>query len=174
MSDIKILPSILNYDQGTVFITPEAMMIPELKRIIDKYGEKECIPYLGYVHLMTWVLSPYRNYEDEEKKEQVIYDVINTMGDLDIDEPLLEPAVDKLTIMNTTPLTLFFIEIEQELHRMRKYLNQKEITDESLEKRFKILKEAGAITASYNKAKISAEEELKVKGRGKAKIGDYD
>lgn len=175
--ELKILPQILTYDQGTVFITAEAMSIPELKAIIDKFGETDCIPYLGYVHLMTWLLSPYRSYEESERKENVVYDVISTMGDFDIDEPLLEPAMEKLTEMNTTPLTLFFMEVEEELHRMRKYLRSTPISggkEGDLAERFRILKEAGAITASYNKAKASAEEELKVKGRGKAKIGDYN
>lgn len=173
---IKILPKILDYEEGMILITPEAMMIPEIRSIIDKYGEKECIPYLGYVHLMTWLLSPYRSYETRERKENVIYDVINTMGDFDIDEPLLEPALKKLEEMNTTPLTLFFMEVEQELHRMRNYLKDNPITggkEGDLSERFRILKEAGAITNSYNKAKLSAEEELQIKGRGKSKIGDY-
>lgn len=176
MSEEKISPKILDYDQGRIFITVESLMIPELKAIIDKHGETEAIPYLGYVHLMTWLQSPYRNYELDEKKDQVIYDVVNTMGEFDIDDELLEPAVIKLDRMNSTALLMFFLEVEQELHRMRIYLKNNPIADGkegNLADRFRILKEAGTITASYNKTKISAEEEMKVKGRGKAKIGDY-
>lgn len=168
-------PKILDYDQGRIIVTAEAFMIPELKAIIDKYG-LEAEPYLGYIHLMTWMYSPYRNADINEKEEQVVYDVINSIGDFDIDEPLLRPALSKMTQLNTTALSLFFLEIEQELHRMRIYLKNNEITggkDGDLADRFRILKEAGAITASYNKAKTAAEEEMKLKGRGKATIGDY-
>lgn len=169
-------PKILEYADGRISITAEAMMIPELKAIVDKYGDSEAEPYLGYAHLMTWQFSPYRNVDEDERAEQVIYDVINTIGDFDVDEPLLIPAVKVLADRNTTALSLFFLEIEQELHRMRKYLRDNPISggkDGDLADRFRILKEAGTITASYNKAKVAAEEELKLKGRGKAKIGDY-
>lgn len=169
-------PKILEYSNGKVFITVEAMAIPALKNIVDKYGDEDAIPYLGYAHLMTWQFSPYRNVDEDERSDHVIQDVINTMGDFDIDEPLLIPAVEVLAERNTTALSLFFLEIEQELHRMRKYLRDNPISggkDGDLADRFRILKEAGTITASYNKAKVAAEEELKLKGRGKAKIGDY-
>lgn len=176
MSDILIQPQIFIYENGKIFITPESMFIPEVKNIVDKYGEKDAIPYLGYCHLYTWTMSPYRNYDELEKKDIVIYDVINTMGDFDIDEPLLDPLIEKLKELNTTALGLFFLEIEQEIHRMRNYLKNNPISggkEGDLSDRFRILKEAGSITASYNKTKIAAEEELKIKGRGKAKIGDY-
>lgn len=171
--EVNIIPKILGYENGAIFITPEAMMIPELKAIVDKYGEEEAKPYLGYAHLMTWIYSPYRNYEDNEKVESVVYDVTNTIGDLDIDEPLLTPAVAKLTRMNNTALSLWFSQIEQELHGFRLYMKNSPISDDTVEARFKILEKAGNLTASYNKTKQAAEEELKVKGRGKAKIGDY-
>ena len=142
-------PKILDYEQGRITVTAEAYMIPELKALIDKY-ETQVEPYLGYVHLMTWMYSPYRNADINEKEEQVIYDVINTIGDFDIDEPLLKPALAKLTELNTTALTLFFLEVEQELHRMRIYLKNTPISggkEGDLSERFRILKEAGAITA---------------------------
>lgn len=176
MSEVTITPKIFIYEEGKVFLTPECMFIPEIKAIVDKYGEIGAIPYIGYIHLMKSISSPYRNYEDTEKKELVIYDVITTMGDFDINEPLLEPALDKLEQMNSSALTLFFLEIEQELHRLRNYLKDHPISagkEGDLTERFRILKEAGALTNSYNKTKLAAEEELKIKGRGKAQIGDY-
>lgn len=176
MNDISISPKIFVYEEGKVFLTPESLFIPEIKALVDKYGDTNVIPYIGYAHLMTSISSPYRNYEDSEKKELIIFDVINTMGDFDIDEPLLTDAIIKLEKMNSSALTLFFLEIEQELHRLKNYLRLNPITagkEGDLTERFRILKEAGALTNSYNKTKLAAEEELKVKGRGKAQIGDY-
>lgn len=164
---------IFEYEDGQIFITPECLMIPEVKAIFDKFGKDDCKPYLAFVHLMSWINSPYRNYDNEEKKDLIVFDVLNTVGEFDPEEPLIEPCIKKLVEMNTTPLTSFFTDVEQELHRMRKYLANNEISAENVDTRFRILKEAGSITASYNKTKAAAEEEVKIKGRGKAQIGDY-
>lgn len=166
-------PKIFDYEEGQILLTPECLMIPEVKKIIDKYGENDCKPYLAFAHLMTWINSPYRNYDVDEKKDLVVFDVLNTVGEFDPEDPLLDPCIEKLSEMNTTPLTLFFMDIEQELHRMRKYLGNNEISSENIDTRFRILKEAGTVTASYNKTKAAAEDEAKIKGRGKAQIGDY-
>jgi hypothetical protein len=169
-------PRILEYADGNLFILPETMMIPELKVFVDKYGEEGAKPYLAYIYLMTALDSPYRNLEEEERNETAIYDVINTVGDFDIDDPDMDKAMAKLNHLFTTPLMLFFEEIENELHRMRKYLKDNEITggkEGDLSERFRILKEAGAIAGSYKKAQTAAIEEIKAKARGKAKIGDY-
>lgn len=170
--DNSLDSEILIYEDGRIIVTAAAFSILEIKNILDKYGT-DADPYLAYVHLMTYIKSPYRSADIKEKKENIIYEVINTIGDFDPEDPLLDPAVEKLTILNSTPLLLFFQEIEQELHRMRNYLKDNEITDETLSNRFKVLKEAGSIVASYTKTKIAAEEEMKIKGRGKSQIGDY-
>ena len=168
-------PQILDYEDGRLLVTKEAYMIPETRALIEKY-EKDVEPYLAYLHLMTWLRSPYRAFDINDREENVIFDVTQTVGNFDIDEPLLKPALEKLIKMNTTALTSFFLEVEQELHRMRVYLRDNPISDGregNLADRFRILKEAGAIVASYGKSKQAAEEEIKIKGRGKAQIGDY-
>ena len=166
-------PRILEYVDGNLIILAETMMIPELKAFINKYGEEGAKPYLAYCYLMTALDSPYRNIEEEERHETAIYDVINTVGDFDMDDELLAPALDKLRKLFTTPLMLFFEEIENELHRWRNYMKNHEISAEDMDSRFKVLKEAGAISGSYKKAQASALEEIKAKARGKGRIGDY-
>lgn len=169
-------PRVLEYVDGNVIILAETYMIPELKVFIDTYGEKDAKPYLAYVYMMTALDSTYRNLEEEERKETAIYDIISTVGDFDIDDPNIDKAINKLNKLFTTPLMLFFEEIENELHRMRRYLKENEITggkEGDLSERFRILKEAGAIAGSYKKAQTAALDEIKAKARGKAKIGDY-
>ena len=169
-------PRILEYIDGNLIILAETFLVPELKVFIDTYGEDAAKPYLAYVYLMTALDSPYRNLEEEDREETAIYDVVNTVGDFDIDDPNIGKAIEKLNKLFTTPLMLFFEEIENELHRMRRYLKDNEITggkEGDLSERFRILKEAGAIAGSYKKAQTAALEEIKAKARGKAKIGDY-
>lgn len=169
-------PKILEYADGNIIILAETLMMPELKALIDKYGEEGAKPYLAYCYLVTSLESPYINMEDDEKQETALFDVVSTFGDFDLDDELIDPAIEKLNKLYNTEITLFFQELKNELYRMRMYLKNTEISggkDGDLSERFRILKEAGAIVNSYNKTKTAAMEELKAKARGKGKIGDY-
>lgn len=166
-------PSVFIYEEGRLMLTPECRMLPEVKNIIDKYGEEIALPYLAYAHLITWVNSPFINYDEEDKKDNAMFDVKETIGDFDEDEPLLEPLIEKLTRINSSPLKLLFDGISQEMHRIKKYLDSNEISKEDIDSRTRLLKDTAAIVKSYNSTKTAAEEELKKKARGNAKVGDY-
>ena len=166
-------PRIIDYVDGNLIILPETMMIPEFKVFVDKYGEEGAKPYLAYIYLLNSIDSPYRNLELEERYETAIYDVINTIGDFDIDDEDLEPALQKAKRLWTTSLMLFFEEMENELHRWREYMKNNPISSDDMDSRFKVMKDAGALIGSYKKAQAAALEELKAKARGKGRIGDY-
>ena len=168
-------PRILDYEEGRIKVTAEAYCIPELKALIDKYDMK-AEPYLLYVHYMTAVDSPYINVPIDEKKETVVYDVIQSLGDFDIDDPLLEDAMVKLKSLYTSTLVRKY-EAGKILHdKFTKYMKDKEITegkDGNMTELMRILERLGPEMRSFKDLEKQVEEELKTKMRGKSTLGDY-
>ena len=167
-----ILPRILDYEDGRLKVTAEAFSIPEIKAILDKH-DTEAEPYLMYIHLLTWPESPHINADEDEKKEIIIFDVTSTIGDFDIDDELLEPAVERLKGMYYSPLKLLAMEMDQELHRHRNYLKNTPVTGDNMKDRMGWLKEIDKISTSYLKVKEQADKELEVKLRGDHEMGEY-
>lgn len=167
-----MLPKIIDYEDGRVKVTVEAYTIPQLKALIDKY-DMDVEPYLAYVHLMCYPTSPYRNLPREEKKEEVVYNIQDTIGDFDPEEELLGPALEKMEEYCSTPLSLTVDELEQELHRLRMYMRTNPITDENLRARTAYMKDIDNVASAYAKVKEQADKELEIKMRGKSQLGDY-
>ncbi len=170
-----MIPRILEYEDGRIIITAEAYSQPELKAIIDKF-DMGAEPYLAYVHLSTAPNSPYINLEEDEKEEQMIFDIINTHGDFDIDEPLLKPAVAKLQKLYTSKTKNYYDALGVSIDKMARYLRDKPITegkDGNLSEIIRIHKEGGGTIRSYKEIEKQVDEELKIKMRGKSKLGDY-
>lgn len=168
-------PKILEYEDGRIKVTAEAYCIPELKAILDKYDMK-AEPYLAYVHLMTAVDSPYVNVPEDEKKETVVYDVIQTIGDFDIDDELLDIAMAKLKTLYTSVLVRKY-EAAKILHdKFTKYMKDKEIMegkDGNMSELMRLLEKLGSEMRTFKDLEKQVEEELKTKMRGKSTLGDY-
>lgn len=166
-------PGIFIYEEGKIILTPEALMISEIKRTISKFGEEAALPYLTYAHLMTYPYSPFINFEKQEKEDTCIYEVKETIGEFDIDDPILEPLIKKLTELYHTPLSLYKQSLDNLMHKIRKFLDETEISNENFADISRNLKDAQAQVKAYLVTKQAAEEELKAKARGTGKIGDY-
>lgn len=167
-----MIPRILDYEDGRILITPEAYSVPEIKALIDKHDMK-AEPYLAYVHLITSPDSPYINVPEDERREEVIFSVIQTYGDFDIDDELLQPAIDKLTKLYTSKTKYFFDSVGILLDSASKYARSTTVSDENLADVNKMIKEAGANIRSYKDLEKQVDEELKTKMRGKNILGDY-
>jgi hypothetical protein len=163
---------ILEYEDGRILVTAEAYAIPELNAIIKKY-ENDAEPYLMYVHLMTWPSSPYINLPDEEKKDSVIFDIVNTLGDFDIEDELLQPAIDKCNTLFETEIIGLAKDLKQEIHKIRAHIRNSNITDDNMKLRADFLKDIEKVVRSYTVVKEQAEKELEIKMRGKSQLGDY-
>lgn len=173
---MSLLPiKILEYENGRVQAGLNTHLIKELKAIIDKYGDN-AEPYLAYVYLMTALDSPFANLPDHEKSDSVIFEIHGTLGDIDPFEPLLTPAVEKINSLMDSPLVLLAKELEQELNRFRNYLKYTPLQDGeggNFKDRMSLMEKIEKISASYAKVKKQADEELKIKLRGNAELGDY-
>ncbi len=65
-----------------VYPTPEALMIPEIRAIIETYGEEEGLLYLAYIEFKHSYLdtNPYAGYEDEVKAGMIKKDLFDSKG----------------------------------------------------------------------------------------------
>lgn len=170
-----MLPRILEYEDDIVKVTAEAYAIAEVKALIDKYG-KEVQPYLAFVHGMSAHNSPYLNVPDTERRDGAIYDIQSSYGDFDFDDPLVEEAIEKLRSLYASPVTLMVEQLGEEIHKLRKYLRDSEIRegkDGNLTDRRGILKDINSYLASYENAKKMADEEISIKMKGSAQLGEY-
>lgn len=165
-------PRILEFEDNRVKVTAEAFAIPEIKAILDKYDLK-AEPYLSYVHSMTAFDSPYINIPITEKSDSIIYDIQETLGDFDSEEPLLQTAIEKIRNLLMTPNMALALELGEELHRFRMYLRDTPLTEENIPTRQSMLKDIDKYSANYVKIKEQAEKELKVATKGDHELGGY-
>lgn len=169
-------PKILEYEDGRFRITTNAMLISELKQLVDKYGEDGAEAYLAYVHLMTALDSPFVNLPEDEKEESIIFEINQTIGSFDPFEPLLKPAVEKLEGLYETDTMRYFKSLKISIKKMGDYIRDEEITsgkDGNLSEIIRIHKESGSTLKSFKDIERQVDDELQVQLRGNAEIGEY-
>lgn len=79
---------IFDIDSGRVVINENCLLIPELKKIVDKY--KDPIPALCFVHFFCDPKGPYANLSEKERESLLLadYDGEYTLEDKEITEAL--------------------------------------------------------------------------------------
>ena len=167
-----MIPKILEYEEGRLRVTENAFMLPEIKCILDKY-DSNAEPYLAYIHHMTHPESSYINIEEDEKRETIIYDVIQTVGDFDIEEPMLDAGVKRLEELYMTRTRKYFTNISKLMDKVGAYADTALVSDENLADVNRTLKDVGATMKSFKEAEKQIDEELKTKMKGKNVLGDY-
>jgi len=170
-----MVPKILEYEDDRIIITPQAYGIPEIKHIIDKYTDISD-RYLLFVHAMSAVDSPYINIPEEEKIESIVYDINSTMGEIDYEDNILHTAIERLKSLYSSPIVLLANELEQELHRLRKYLRDTPVvggSEGNFRERMSLMEKIDKIATSYQKVRKQADEELKVATKGDHEVGEY-
>jgi hypothetical protein len=171
-----LIPSIFELtDNNRIKLTPECFVIPELKYIIDQYEDK-AEPYLLYAWYLTNPSSPYCNLSDGEKVEELTSDIFNTVGEFNEDCPLLIAAIEKLKLLQKTPIQSFFEEIRNDLTRMKEYLRATPITggkDGDLKDRIGMLEKVGKMAEQYKSLEKLADQERQEAMRGGHEMGLY-
>lgn len=163
-------PKIIEIENGRLKLTPECWVIEELKDIVDKF-DLDAEPYILYVYYMSAFDSPYRNMSDAEKREAIITDIHVSIKHFDEDEPLLNLAIERLKEMYSTPLIKLYNELEEELLRLRYYLQTTPISTEDLSQRTKLLMDAGKLSASFAQTKKQIQEDTTQATRGQQETG---
>lgn len=148
-------------------------MLPEVKAIIDRYDDTNCEPYLGYVYMMSYPDTPYNFMSPEQRKEEALFDIKNSMGEFDEESELLQPAIDRLRSLWTSPQTEAADELEEELRRWVKYLKETPTGGEEMENRFKITDKFEKLSLSAANLRKLANEEIMTKMKGANELGEY-
>ena len=169
-------PKILDYLDGEIVITPEAFIIKELNDIIKKYGDKEACPYLSYVHLMTWPESPYITLPEDEISDAITFDVIQACGDFDLDEPLIQPAIERMYSLWDTESKRYYKALKIGMRKTSQIIESEEVIsgrDGNLSEFNRMIREAGSTLKSFKDVEKIIDDEIKTKMRGKSTLGDY-
>lgn len=170
-----MIPRILEYDGGRVRVTAEAYTIPEIKAVLDKY-DLDADPYLKYIADMSYPDSPYKNIPKDERAEASIFDIKDSLGDFDNEDELIEPAIEKLRSLWESALTLLADELEEELHRWRKYLHDTPLmggADGNMKDRLSLMQNIEKIAAAAQNIRRQADEEIGPKMKGNNEMGEY-
>lgn len=167
-----MITEILEYEDGRIKITPEAFTIPELHAIIMKHGD-DAEKYLSYVRSWASPKSAYKNIPREERDEAILYDIKDIFGDFDEKDELVAPAIERMKSQWETANTLAADEMEEELHRWRKYLRETPMGGEEMKNRLTVVAQfEKAAQIAVNLRKI-ADEEVGTKLKGNNELGEY-
>lgn len=172
-----MIPRILEYNTLTnkVDITPEAYTIPEIHALIEKY-ESDVYPYLSYISSLAYPDSQYKNIPADLRPEAALFDIKESIGDFDEEEDMIEPAVQRLRSLWESPQTQLADELEEELHRWRKWLKDTPFTsglDGSVKDRLSFVKEVEKISAAAANVRRLADDEIGTKMKGSNEMGEY-
>jgi hypothetical protein len=166
---------ILEYEDGRVKVTAQAYAIPEVKALIDKY-DMNVEPYLAFLHAMTAPDSPYVNIPDDEKKEVVVYDIQESLGEFDFEDVLVRNAIDKFDSLYTSTTKRYYDGLKKSIERMAKYLETEEIVagkDGNLAEIIRIQKDGGLTIRNFKDIEKQVDEEMRVKMKGNNELGEY-
>jgi hypothetical protein len=151
-----------------VVLNPHVINIPELKEVYTKYG----IPGINYVYYMAHPESPYRNYEEDKKQEEVKKD---HKGDYKPDDVEIVRAIIKVTDIYSTPKLRYYEGQKVMLDRLAAYLKNTPLDDDNQDGNFdkviKLFEKGDKILSSFDSAEKAKEAERK--GRGNTKLA-YD
>lgn len=168
-----MIPRILEYEEGRIKVTAEAYILPETHALIEKYGDIDCEPYLAYIYMMSYPDTPYNHMDKEERSEAAIFDVKDSIGDFDENCKLIDPAIERLQSLWKSPQTRAADELEQELRRWVKYLQDTPTGGEEMENRFKITDKFEKLSLSAANLRKLADEEIRTKMKGANELGEY-
>lgn len=119
-----MLKRIFDIENDRVVITPNVLLIPEFKALVEKYEDP--IPALSFVYFMTSPESPYSDVPEIDKEEVISGDV---GGDFKFEDQELKDALEKSRILYATPTRTFFLNAKKGLEKLGKYLADTEITE---------------------------------------------
>jgi hypothetical protein len=118
-----MLPEIFTIEKGKVLISPNCLLIPELKAIHDKYEDP--IPAFSYLHFKFDPLSPYANMEEDIKEDTLLIDFA---GDYTLEDQEMLDAIKKLESLYVTPTYRYYLDSKILLEKLGTFARMTPIT----------------------------------------------
>jgi hypothetical protein len=163
-----------------VKIKASALNIPEFKAIWkrDKGRTKnKAHSELSYVFYMCDYKSEFRNSPENERSEKIIKDFCaNALGeDWTPDMKVLE-AMKKYEELQMTPSLKFLNFIEEEIYKMREFLNGLGIDEDNIKLKIESMEKISKFILQLPKLKESVRKEVSEKERltGGGEVGLYE
>jgi len=154
-----------------VIYSPEILLIPELKAVVDEYEDP--IPALSYLNFLLNPESPYLKYPEDEKEEFLYKEY---PGEYHPQDLVIISAKEKLEEMWLSPTMRYFKQVKKALEKLGFYLENTEITegrDGNLAQYRQAIKDAGSTIQQFKQLEKAVEEEnLRYKGNAKAAYDD--
>jgi hypothetical protein len=150
--------SIFDISGGRVVINPNCLLIPELKKINEKYEDP--LPALCFIHFITDPKSPYFNLPEDSKEESVMDDY---PGDYTTEDPDIIKAVEKLNKLYETPSMHLYKSSKGLSEKLARYFDQTDISEGRDGNLTAVLSHFSKLTSTMenlNKASKIIQEEL--------------
>ena len=156
---------IFEVENGKVILNENVLLIPFLKKIVDKY--EDYINALTYLKFYTEITGPYSDFDNEVKSERLLKDF---PGDYKITDLEMCEAINRLEEVWRSETSLrFFYSCRIGVNKLSNYLENVILTDDKENKNIadvqklidKCLK---TIKDFRNMEKIVEEEVLKTRG----------
>ncbi len=163
---------LFDINEGRVMITPECLLIPEFKAVIDAYPD-DPIPALSYVYFMKYPQSPYSNMPDNIKQDTVSRDI---GGDFSFEDDVIIAAMNKAELLYTSAIQRLYEGSKKNIDKLSEYLATNAIEggrDGNLGEIYRIQIGLPKMFESHKKLEQMRDEEIKTALRGAAKQGRY-
>ena len=118
-----MIPEIFDVEDNHVVITPNCLLIPELKAIVDKY--KDPIPALSFLHYLYCPKGPYCNVPEEDKEEILLQDY---PGEYTLEDTEMLAAMEKLASFTMSPTYRYYLDNKVLLEKLGKFAREQPVT----------------------------------------------
>jgi len=155
---------IFDIQNSKVVINENVLLIPYLKKVHDKFG----MSALCYLYYMTDPDSPYMNYPEESKEQEILKDY---PGEYISDDVYIINALEKLEEMYKTPKYRFWEGLRQKLEEFTNMMKNipLDIDKETgnFNENIKLFDKIDKLFMAYEKAEKAKDNEIKARGNHK-------
>ena len=169
-----MIPEIFDIDNNHIVINKDCLLIPELKKISEKY--KDPIPAFAYLHYKFSPKGAYCNVPEEDKDEILLMDF---PGEYTLEDEEMINAINKMQFLYISPTYRYYLDNKVLMEKLGKFVRENPITvgrDGNMTAMQAQVKNAGRTMADFKELEKIVQQEIdefKTKIRGGKRIS-YD
>lgn len=117
-------------ENNTVKFSPITLTIKEFKKLWSRdrtVEKKQAVAELSYIFFLIDYKSIYRSYDEEERKQRIIEDLVDG-SKININDPDLIVAIEKYKELIVTPSIALLDDAECAIFKIRKYFREVDLT----------------------------------------------